>query len=34
MLEVFVRGFRTKNGLAKEVERVFRELDIALAQHF
>lgn len=30
-----MRGFRTENGgLAKEAELVFRELDVALAQHF
>ena len=32
---VFMRGFITKSsGLAKEAELVFRELDVALAQHF
>ena len=30
-----MRGFRTENGgLAKEAELVFREFDVALAQHF
>lgn len=30
-----MRGFRTENnGIAKEADLVFRELDVTLAQHF